>query len=136
MFCLTGTYACIAAGGAGSDPVDPDPVDTGTGTGTGCPTCGTIKKTGQRSCCAPGGSWLDNCGGPGDSNFDHTWVEGVQVCNGAASKISSNVRSETFVASKSYDGPDFATVDSKGCGEVSNIVSGISLVLVMLYSKM
>ena len=32
------------------------------------------------SCCARGGSWFGNCGKAGDSNFDHTWPEGIQAC--------------------------------------------------------
>ena len=47
-----------------------------------CSKCGTIKQSGIRSCCAPGGAWSKNCGDPGDSNFDHTWLEGLQACKG------------------------------------------------------
>ena len=132
MFCLTGTYACIAAGGAGSDPVDPDPVDTGTGTGTGCPTCGTIMKTGQRSCCAPGGSWFNNCGGAGNSNFDHTWVEGISACRGAATLLLKETHSHTIADVV----PDVAAVDSKECTELSTRTSLICLSFIMLYSQM
>ena len=31
-----------------------------------CPKCGTFKKSGRVSCCAPGGSWYKNCGGSGN----------------------------------------------------------------------
>ena len=72
--CSTDVHPPILAGGPPPEPVDP-------GTGTGCPTCGTIKKTGQSSCCAPGGSWFKNCGGVG-SKFDYTWTEGIAVCRG------------------------------------------------------
>ena len=41
-----------------------------------CANCGTFKKSGRVSCCAPGGAWYKNCG----SNFDHSWFEGVEAC--------------------------------------------------------
>ena len=49
-----------------------------------CPECGITKKSGKMSCCARGGSWFGNCGsdGDGNTNFDHTWHEGIQVCKG------------------------------------------------------
>ena len=46
-----------------------------------CPKCGTDKRSGKRTCCAPGGAWVKKCGIPGDSKFDHTWLEGIQACN-------------------------------------------------------
>ena len=45
-----------------------------------CPKCGTIKKSGKLSCCAPGGSWVKQCGNPGNSKFEHTWSEGIDAC--------------------------------------------------------
>ena len=45
-----------------------------------CPKCGTVKKSGKRSCCARGGGWFKNCGDVGDTKFDHTWAEGIQAC--------------------------------------------------------
>ena len=45
-----------------------------------CPKCGTTRRTGQRSCCASDGAWFNNCGDAGDSNFDHTWLEGAESC--------------------------------------------------------
>ena len=44
-----------------------------------CPKCGT-KKSGKPSCCAPDGAWFKNCGTDGDTQFDHTWLEGEQAC--------------------------------------------------------
>ena len=49
--------------------------------------CGVTKKSGKHSCCAPGGSWFQNCGDFGDSKFDHTWFEGIQACKGSV-KVS------------------------------------------------
>ena len=47
-----------------------------------CPKCGKKKDSGKLSCCIRGGAWFQNCGDPGDPNFDHTWFEGVQACKG------------------------------------------------------
>ena len=47
-----------------------------------CVKCGISRKSGKLSCCAPGGSWFKQCGNPGDSNYDHTWDEGTQACEG------------------------------------------------------
>ena len=46
---------------------------------TKCAKCGT-NKAGKRSCCARGGSWFKNCGDTGDTQFDHTWIDGIQAC--------------------------------------------------------
>ena len=46
----------------------------------GCRKCGIAKRSGKRSCCIAGGAWFKNCGDPGDSMFDHTWFQGVDVC--------------------------------------------------------
>ena len=45
-----------------------------------CLKCGTFKKSGKVSCCAPGGSWFKTCGGSGNRNADHTWSEGMKAC--------------------------------------------------------
>ena len=49
-------------------------------TPTTCSKCGTIKKSGQRSCCVRGGDWFKKCGNPGDLRFEHTWFEGIEAC--------------------------------------------------------
>ena len=46
-----------------------------------CPACGIVKRSGKLSCCAPGGSWFGNCGSAGNANLEHTWHEGIRVCN-------------------------------------------------------
>merc|ERR1712147_508096 len=53
-----------------------------------CSKCGTVKNSGKRSCCARGGAWFNKCGSPGDSNFDHTWMQGIQACKGFVSLFS------------------------------------------------
>ena len=50
-----------------------------------CPKCAT-NKAGQRSCCARGGAWFKNCGDTGDTKV-HTWVEGIQACEGVRSSV-------------------------------------------------
>ena len=45
-----------------------------------CPKCGATSKSGKRSCCARGGAWFKNCGDAGDTEFGHTWAEGIQTC--------------------------------------------------------
>ena len=47
-----------------------------------CPQCGTVKKTGQLSCCVNGGSWSNTCGEEGNTAFAHTWSEGIKACKG------------------------------------------------------
>ena len=47
-----------------------------------CAKCRATNNSGQLSCCARGGSWFKKCGDPGDPNFDHTWLEGMQACGG------------------------------------------------------
>ena len=39
-----------------------------------------MKNSKKTSCCVRGGDWFKQCGDVGDSNFDHTWTEGVQAC--------------------------------------------------------
>ena len=39
-----------------------------------------MKKSGKASCCGLGGSWFGKCGGVGNVNLDHTWYEGIRVC--------------------------------------------------------
>ena len=45
-----------------------------------CPKCGSTNKSGKLSCCARGGAWFKKCGDAGDTQFDHTWSEGIHAC--------------------------------------------------------
>ena len=54
---------------------------------TNCPKCGIVKKSGKYSCCARGGAWFKKCGNAKDQNFDHSWSEGMQSCEGIAVSI-------------------------------------------------
>ena len=53
---------------------------TKPGVALACPKCGTFKKSGRVTCCAPGGAWYKNCGGAGNKDVDHSWLEGVEAC--------------------------------------------------------
>ena len=43
-----------------------------------CARCGTFRKSGRVSCCAPGGAWFKNCG---SKIFGHSWSEGMKACS-------------------------------------------------------
>ena len=45
-----------------------------------CRTCAVIKKSSKLSCCARGGSWFGQCGAIDNTNFRHTWQEGIESC--------------------------------------------------------
>ena len=45
-----------------------------------CPKCARFKHTGQVSCCALGGAWYRQCGGPETKHAKHSWIEGVKAC--------------------------------------------------------
>ena len=51
-----------------------------------CPECGTMKKSGKRTCCGSGGSWFGKCGSAGNANIGHTWYEGIRACEAQQSK--------------------------------------------------
>ena len=60
-----------------------------------CPKCGVNKK-GQPNCCARGGAWFGKCGLEGDTNFDHTWDEGLKVCEHEILSGVSEAKSKKF----------------------------------------
>ena len=62
-----------------------------------CPKCAAIKKSGKLSCCAPGGAWFKSCGTSGNSNTEHTWLEGVQACKGVVGLFSGNAEAQFIV---------------------------------------
>ena len=53
---------------------------------SGCVKCAT-NKVGKYSCCARGGAWFKNCGDVGDTEFDHSWTEGIKACKGFESSV-------------------------------------------------
>ena len=71
-----------------------------------CPKCGKFKKSGTRSCCAPGGTWNKNCGDDDDSKVDHTWFEGIEVCkddSGISAPVQPPVSSNPFPCDQASD---------------------------------
>ena len=46
-----------------------------------CPKCAMLNAL--LSCCAPNATWYENCGTAGDSDFEHTWDEGLEACRNA-----------------------------------------------------
>merc|ERR1712032_118749 len=108
-----------------------------------CTKCGTTMKSGKASCCAPGGAWFKKCGDPGDSNFDHTWFEGIQACKskftadplGSTTITTSTATITTTLATitttSKPEGPPSTTattiVSSKciKCGIIKNSKTGI-----------
>ena len=56
-----------------------------------CSTCGINEKSGIASCCASGGDWFKQCGEGDDPNFEHTWTEGSDACQGKREQSSNRV---------------------------------------------
>ena len=57
----------------------------------GCLKCGSGRKLGVLSCCARGGTWFKKCGDARDTEFDHTWAEGIKACKSFTTAIKSSV---------------------------------------------
>ena len=56
-----------------------------------CPKCG-INSRGKRTCCAPDGAWVDECGDPGE-NKQYTWVNGLEACHPDLLEFDSEAQS-------------------------------------------
>ena len=154
---ITNLFVCVA--------IFHSPVPTEAATATteaavsnnkGCSKCGILKKSGKLSCCARGGDWFKNCGDISDSNFGHTWVEGIQACTRFVNLSSvessellmmnydrSKVQSLTVTQSPNtthhqtniYPIVDSGTVDdSKDRVELTKIVVCVYLLLISLQS--
>ena len=123
-----------------------------------CPRCGTITKSGQRSCCARGGAWFNECGDAGD--FDHTWFEGIQACKYATrsfsveAQVNLMLRHEETTITKQFDTDQQqkstlqSTIDlttdtmydvdytsSKDCDEITKIVTFITTIRIVFLSS-
>ena len=62
-------------------PISTSPITSTIDRTIMCARCGTFRKSGRVSCCAPGGAWFKNCGGGLSSkNVHHRWSEGVVAC--------------------------------------------------------
>ena len=55
------------------------PLSTASNAPAACPRCGR-NTAGEFSCCVRGGAWFDQCGSPGDPNYEHTWADGIKSC--------------------------------------------------------
>ena len=79
-----------------------------------CHTCGVVKKSNKRSCCARGGSWYGKCGGADNTNREHTWYEGLQACKALQSQAVM-VHQQNAVEQKSTNFSDDASmgIDAK-----------------------
>ena len=75
---------------------------------TSCPACGIIKKSGKTSCCGHGGSWFEDCGSAGNTDFSHTWHEGIRSCRTPRSPVVV----EQKLLSSSFD-DDSVGINSK-----------------------
>merc|ERR1711981_200440 len=92
-------------------------------TGSSCPKCGSFKKSGRTSCCAPGGAWFKSCGGSsGNGRFSHTWVEGVQACKPTVTAASISVCDKCGSIGKSGKASCCGRGGSwfRNCGSVGN----------------
>ena len=66
-------------------------------TGPVCAKCATVKRSGKRSCCAPGGAWFNKCGNTDNKDVDYSWVEGIRACNTYAVSFSGNEQSQLML---------------------------------------
>ena len=62
------------------------PAVTTTAVSAVCPKCGTVQKSGRSSCCGRGGAWFGRCGSVGNTNFEHSWYDGIQACDSRQGK--------------------------------------------------
>ena len=91
-----------------------------------CSKCGKMKKSSKFSCCARGGAWYDNCGDPGDPNFDHTWFEGFQACKSKFIRLRGSCRRvlcnlNAFVPSAVPTTTSVSGVSDKECSKCGNM---------------
>ena len=114
-----------------------------------CPLCGTIEKTGKRSCCAPDGAWAQKCGDTDDPDFEHTWFQGTQACKGSGRSFAGKVRYQiheittaqhlnanrqhdpTQPQVKGFGVSDVDTTDSAGCHKLTEVYMFIKFLLMI-----
>ena len=103
MVALDSIYTCPKSARPGSK-TPPLVIPTSKTVHFLCPKCGSVKKSRERSCCARGGAWFKACGDVGDSQFDHTWADGIQACKRELLKdqaLRCSLR-------EWHDGPDYS----------------------------
>ena len=71
-----------------------------------CPRCGIFKKSGQVSCCAPGGAWYKKCAKERESKGNsYTWLEGFEACVNAAEESQAHGMppQQTDITQRTFD---------------------------------
>ena len=125
------------------------PAETATAnTVDACPKCGTIEPSGTLSCCAPDGAWAQKCGGADDPDFEHTWFQGTQACEGSVKSFAGEVQSQIL---RRHEGTatqhlnvdrqqrdsgvsDVDITDSTGCHKLKEVYMLINILLMILNS--
>ena len=114
-----------------------------TASGPACSKCGTIKKSGELSCCVRGGDWFKNCGNPGDKKFDHTWSEGIQACSGAGKSFAVHEQEASGSQTVNFTIPGgdetnviIAIANSQGCAELTNTIVTLTILIVYFCLQM
>ena len=98
-----------------------------------CSKCGTFAKSGKPSCCARGGAWFNKCGDPGDSNFDHTWFEGIQACKDATEEEQAQsifISSQQQLPRQNYT--QRRTIDSAFPAAPEIIFNAVTVLIIIL----
>ena len=110
-----------------------------------CPKCAVINKSDKLSCCARTASWYSNCGRTGDTNFEHTWNEGLEACKHAErlpSKVT-HVLSNQIVTSQDVSASALSAhenahavfaADFRSNNQISYIVILTNVLLILLLS--
>ena len=93
------------------------PADTATSVvtiGSECSACALIDKLGKLSCCARGGAWFNNCGRTVNSNFEHTWIEGLKACGNVAGLVMGSTESNLVLLNQTSTSHQLGTVQNQG----------------------
>ena len=98
----------------------PTPVVTTMSISPVCPDCGIVKKSGKISCCGRGGSWFGNCGNAENTEFGHTWYEGIESCTAREFWIAVSEQLHAFQA-KGNVSSDNNSVDMHSKTAVGNM---------------
>ena len=105
-----------------------------------CPKCAKHEKNGKISCCYKGGAWDGNCGKPGDTNFDYTWIQGVEGCKNTGLGLrhqtteprhhSAGMNTQQIIESTIVF--DARTNNSQGCVNITNSIALILLATIFM----
>jgi len=96
-------------------------------------------KSGKVSCCGLGGAWEGKCGLVGESDFDHTWAEGIRACESNAQGVVEEAQSVQvpqktthFAADMDVQGKDTAHANTKCYNDVNCLTVFVALLLTAL----